>query len=364
MKEDMFSALADSADRMDAGSVMKRWRLQTYIKNRFDSWNTQKQQTVVASYRAGTIGRRDFLKLLGLVGGGVIAATIGFGILPEQETRRITGRAAGCNPDVIQVNGSEDFDESVNNSIIDITAPGSGCNIRVEKDSWTVENIGFRGMQEGQGTHGYLVSGTCPSPSGTATVRNIYAGGGSEAHHNHGGFFARAGHRGVIDVENVYIAGMADNGLYSTVPATEHAQEGIVNVRNSYFENNNVCNIRVAGDDYRSPGAVVENCSVYARESELTPLGNGGTNVQAIRAEHGTVTVRNCRINVDGTAFATLEDYAPERAGNFDQENNQVGQDVETPVPQGTPTSPEEAACGTSTATGTAQNTAGSQNPC
>lgn len=353
MDERISKELADKAERTDEGSVLKKSRLKQYIRNRFDTEDETKRAIATSKYQKGSISRRDFLKMLGLAGTGVIATTIGYGILPEQGTRVITGRPTGgnCNYDTIQVPSGtmETFSDpqKVSNAIIDITSSNSGINIDIHGDNYTIENLGVRGEQN-QSDRGYVIQYRTPSSSSRVKIRNVYLGDGSAGESNKGGMFAGPSHSGIAEIENVYVGHMHDNGLYATDPAQPYtgSQPGITNVRNSYFDHNKVCNIRVPGDEHRGEGSVVENCHVECGDSWC-----------GIRAEFGTITVRNCEVAAGDNRI--LEDV---RGGDFNVENTRCDNPglnnfcndgpANPQPPAGVPMSPEEAACGVSTAGG------------
>ncbi|ARS90170.1 hypothetical protein [Natrarchaeobaculum aegyptiacum] len=243
--------------------------------------------------------------------------------------------------------------ETWENKLIDMTT-GQDITIAAQGSDWTIRNVGFEGENSsdaGSGTFGLSDSG------GESTVENVYLGDGSTsgnaAPNGHGetAFWVNPNHAGHVDFENVNIQGFADNAIYASAPG--NAGGGTVHVDSCFAANCYVSHYRLATE-----GSKVTNSVVYIDDE-----GYAGRGIWAWAP--GTVEVEDCQLATNGQHAAivagangqatTVEvrdtDYdesggIQEDAGSSVNLGDGVGTDPEPYVPDGVPTSAEEAARG------------------
>ncbi|MFP8952575.1 hypothetical protein ACLI4Z_06315 [Natrialbaceae archaeon A-arb3/5] len=246
-----------------------------------------------------------------------------------------------------------DSGETWENKLIDMTT-GQDIVITAHGSDWTIRNIGFQGENTsgaGSATFGISDSG------GSSRVENVYLGDGSDdrngssSGHGQTAFWVDPDHAGHIDFENVNIQGFADNAIYASAPG--NGGGGTVHIDSSFAANCYVSHFRLATE-----GSKVTNSSVYIDED-----GYQGRGIWAWSP--GTIEVENCQLEMNGQNVAidagangqgtTVDvcdtDYdeaagVQEHAGSTVQLDDSVGTDPEAFVPDGVPTSAEEAASG------------------
>ncbi|WP_137283198.1 hypothetical protein [Halorussus salinisoli] len=294
--------------------------------------------------REATVDRRSFL---GVAGGGV-AAALGAGTLTSASD---VANAAEYRTVTVSAGETRTFSvgsgETLENLLIDMTADGASAKIYASGDGWTVRNVAFKGNHPG----GHYLFTPAVSKGGTATVENLYMGDGQTAKTGKGGIWVNANaHYGTLNFRNVHIAHFIDNGLYGTGPGAQ-GHGGVVNVYDSYFDSNNISNIRVGSLDGRT--SHVENCVVKGGTARPCGVGcssPGSVNSRGVWAWWGPVEVRDSDI---GSSPAKREQDS--RAGDPEiiSKNTRWGSNADTSrVPAGVPMTAEEAASGTSSASG------------
>ena len=243
--------------------------------------------------------------------------------------------------------------ETWENKLIDMTT-GQDITITAQGSDWTIRNVGFEGANEsgaGSGTFGIADTG------GESTVENVYLGDGSvsgnAAPNGHGetAFWVSPDHAGHIDFENVNIQGFADNAIYASAPG--NAGGGTVHIDECFAANCYVSHYRLATE-----GSKVTNSCVYVDEEAYE-----GRGIWAWAP--GTIEVENCQIEMNGrhtaidagangqaTTIVVRDTDYDEAAGVVEHDGSSVeleddvGTDPDAYIPDGVPTSPEEAATG------------------
>ncbi|OIB57167.1 hypothetical protein [Natrialba sp. SSL1] len=243
--------------------------------------------------------------------------------------------------------------ETWENKLIDMTT-GQDIIVTAHGEDWTVRNVGFTGENtsgSGSATFGISDSG------GSSTIENVYLGDGSDdrngssSGHGQTAFWVDPDHAGHIDFQNVNIQGFADNAIYASAPG--NAGGGTVHIDRCFAANCYVSHFRLA-----TAGSKVTNSSVYINEE-----GYQGRGIWAWAP--GTIEVDNCQLEMNGQNVAidagangnptdvvvTDTDYdeqagVGENAGSTVQLGDEVGTDPSAFIPDGTPTSAEEAAAG------------------
>ncbi|SEP73576.1 hypothetical protein [Natrinema salaciae] len=266
--------------------------------------------------------------------------------------------AAEDDYEVIEAEGqtiSLDAGETWENKLIDMTT-GQDIIVTAHSSDWTIRNIGFKGKNTaGTGTATFGISDT---GNGTSTVENVYLGDGSSTGngnpngHGQTAFWVAPDHNGHIDFENVNIQNFADNAIYGSAPGNKGG--GTIHIDSSFAANCYVSHFRLGTE-----GSKVTNSSVYVDASE----GYVGRGIWAWAP--GTIEVEGCQIEMNGQNTAidagangnatevvvTETDYdeqagIAEHAGSTVQLGEGVGTDPDAFMPDGVPTSPEEAAAG------------------
>ncbi len=247
--------------------------------------------------------------------------------------------------------------ETWENKLIDMTT-GEDIVITARDTDWTIRNIGFKG-ENTSGT-GTATFGVADASGGTSTVENVYLGDGSSTGnsnpngHGQTAFWVAPDHSGHIDFKNVNIQNFADNAIYGSAPGSKGG--GTIHIDSSYAANCYVSHFRLATE-----GSKVTNSSVYVDSSE----GYVGRGIWAWAP--GTIEVANCQIAMNGQNNAIVagangnptevvveeSDYddkagIAEHAGSNVNLGKNVGTSPEAVMPDGVPTSPEEAASGAS----------------
>ncbi|NHN58233.1 MULTISPECIES: hypothetical protein [Halorussus] len=301
-----------------------------------------------------TVDRRSFL---GAAGAGV-AAAVGVGSLA-------TGAADAAEYRTVTVSAGDTrtfsvgSGETLENLLIDMTAEGASAKIHANGDDWTVRNVAFKGEHPG----GHYLFTPAVSEGGTATVENLYMGDGQTARSGKGGIWVNGhDHYGTLNFRNVHIAHFIDNGLYGTDPGySYHGRHGgVVNVSDSFFDSNNISNIRVGSIDGRT--CRVENCVVRTGTTRPCGVGcssPGATNSRGVWAWWGPVEVKDS--DIEGSRVV-----ADSRAGepSISSTNTRWGSDANTDrVPSGVPMTAEEAASGTASGGSTGSGTPETSEP-
>ncbi|WP_222918373.1 hypothetical protein [Natrinema sp. SYSU A 869] len=266
--------------------------------------------------------------------------------------------AAQDDYEVIEAEGQTitiDAGETWENKLIDMTT-GQDIIITAHSSDWTIRNIGFKG-ENTSGT-GSATFGISDTGNGTSTIENVYLGDGSSAGngnpngHGQTAFWVAPDHNGHIDFENVNIQNFADNAIYGSAPGNKGG--GTIHIDSTFAANCYVSHFRLATE-----GSKVTNSSVYVDSSH----GYVGRGIWGWAP--GTIEVEGCQIEMNGQNTAidagangspteinvTDSDYdeqagVAKHAGSTVQLGDSVGTDPKAFIPQGVPTSPEEAASG------------------
>ncbi|WIV67059.1 hypothetical protein [Natrialbaceae archaeon AArc-T1-2] len=232
--------------------------------------------------------------------------------------------------------------ETLENKLYDQTADGAQVVIVAQGTDWTVRNIGIAGENVAEGAQ----FGVADTGGNTSTIENVYLGDGAIDQHRAGlGMWVSPQHNGHLDVERVNIQGMGDNSFYCSPPGGS----GTVHIDRCYSKNSWVAHYRLAqgkvtncvavndGEDHDgrgiwawAPGPVeVENCHLLMNDRHNAFVGgasNQGSRIEVTDTEWDTGVVES-----NGSTIEFV-------SGN--------GRDPEDVVPDGCPTSPEEAASG------------------
>ena len=284
-----------------------------------------------------TISRRRYLQATGASAASLLAIN---GVGTAQQDFRTIEVDAGEVRRITLNDG-----ETLENTLIDITADEAGYQIVAYGDGWTIRNVGVNGYFNADVDDPIVVQ--CPN-GGTGTIENVYLGdGGYNAPAGKTtGVFVHANHSGHIDIDRVNVQGWAGNGVYASAPGNhdDHPAPGgggTVVVTNSYGADNPTADFRLGTD-----GSYCQNCV-----TEGAGRGYWGF--------YHTTELRNCDIhngvyasdgNWQAPAEVHLEDTrASGTMHTYASDAEIVGSSAGQPrdrMPAGVPTTAAEAASG------------------
>ncbi|WP_440772686.1 hypothetical protein [Natronorubrum sp. DTA28] len=243
--------------------------------------------------------------------------------------------------------------ETWENKLFDMTT-GQDVTITTLGSDWTIRNIGFEGENtSGAGSATFGIS----DAGGSSTIENVYLGDGSDDRngsstgHGQTAFWVNPDHAGHIDMQNVNIQGFADNAVYGSAPGNSGG--GTIHIDSCFAANCHVSHFRLATE-----GSKVTNSGILVDED-----GYAGRGIWAWAP--GTIEIEDCQIEMNGNHTAIdagangqgtevlvrdtdYDDQAGivEHAGSSVQLEGDSGTDPEAFIPEGTPTSAEDAAAG------------------
>ncbi|MFC4541949.1 hypothetical protein ACFO5R_08410 [Halosolutus amylolyticus] len=250
--------------------------------------------------------------------------------------------------------------ETFENYLIDITADGANAHIDATATNWTIRNVGFKGAGTRNSSSRNYHIGCVDSGNGTSVIENVYLGDGDDGTSHKDGFasiFVYPSHSGTIEMRNVYIEGYTDNGLYASEPGHDTAvngQGGEIHVYDSYSGNNTAANFRLGSD-----GSKLVNCCswggphrgfwMYFEHGQIIDSHIGGMDnpERAITVGGSGSTydkMRYAEVTVENTCFEGVE----LRSSTTEIHGTSAGK-PERFVPEGCPTSAEQAASGAGT---------------
>jgi hypothetical protein len=289
------------------------------------------------------VDRRSYLRLAGtaIASSTIVGASSGSAIAADYDTVTVP---AGETRTFSVGSG-----ETLENLLIDMTADGASARIVTSGSGWTVRNVGFEGRHPG-GHHQMIVR--VDDPDGTGRLENVYLGNEQADRSAKGGIYwdSASSRKGTIVFDRVHIANKVDNGFYG-----EGDGYGRQIVKNSYFHNNTISNVRV-GSHHST--CRVENTTVHI-DGGNPPCGTGcsspgSTNTRAVWAWFGEVEVVDC--DIKGAPLLTKE------GATITQSNTRVGSAADVTPPEDVPMSAEEAAsAGSDTSSGGSTGDSGNE---
>lgn len=291
---------------------------------------------------ASLLGRRKYLQLAGAAVASV--GTFAAGSTAAEDYRTVTVSAG----ETYRVNLGDG--DTLENTLIDITASGADYRIIADGDDWAIRNVGVKGRFPDTSNNDDPI--ILQTDGGNGVVENFYLGDGC-ADSLGTGIFVFPDHAGDILMRNINIQGWNGNSIYASAPGNhdDHAHPGsggTVRVENGYFADNGRSDIRLGTD-----GSYAKNCVMastkhrsywgYYNDTQLIDCDVFGTIVvgESAHDTHATVTLENTRHGGDsytGTSNDALEGTSAGQPRDY--------------VPDGVPTSAEEAASAQSSSTG------------
>ncbi|MFD1564332.1 hypothetical protein ACFR99_12320 [Haloarchaeobius amylolyticus] len=303
------------------------------------------EETIDDGGNSELLHRRSYLKVAGAT---TAAATL-------------TGAAsaAGDDYEVIEARGQTirvGQGETFENKLIDFTT-GESFLIYVDGANSVIRNIGFKGLYRGDS---FIIS--IKAGQGDILFENIYLGDGATKEgadfvHGPGAVFMHKGSQADLTFRNCNVQGFPNNGFYcSNTP-----YGGSVRFESCFGKNNGVTTFRCGSEDDE-----IVNCVAYNDNTDYG-RGYGGYNETNGRPvwvwNGGTVTIRDSHF-ADGPYSYALVAGANGSPGSVDFQSggyrgtiqrtsgstvsidSDVSRNPDLSIPDGVPTSPEEAASG------------------
>lgn len=195
--------------------------------------------------------------------------------------------------------------------------------IEAERGTVELRNFTVRGEATGKGSRFRLQA----DADATVAIDNVNFPDGSEAGAKAKAFYVPSEHAGVVDIQDCYLAGFDDNGIYANSPGNEDGAGGQVLVSHCVARNNNISGIRVGSD-----GSVVENCLVL--NDKPAPESRNGTLNQRgirIRSEGDDISITGCTIihTVDGVG-APIQLHRGAEGGSGTIENVRIHNETDS----------------------------------
>lgn len=259
------------------------------------------------------------------------------------------GTAAASSQEVIEASGQTiriGEGESFENTLIYLTTNDS-ITLVVDGGNSMIRNVGFKGLYRGAD---FQIS--ISAPSGEVLVENVYLGDGATkegGNHEHGPGAIFYHDEAGSDVTFRYcnVQGYPNNGFY----CSNTVSGGSVAFENCYGKNNGVATFRCA-----SPDDLIYNCVAYNDDTDYGS-GYGGyveTDGRPVWAwSPGPITIENSHFAAGTYSDALLtheggsinyESGAYSGNTQGEVQTSDVSDDPDLSVPEGVPTSAEEAA--------------------
>ena len=312
-----------------------------------------KSETATDSSAPRTISRRRVL--LGATGAVCSTGALAVGGASATDEAYELVEVAANSTWEYQISAGETFE----NYLFDVSAPGAEIFVTANADDFVCRNVGLSGRVDSNRNPGLFQF------QGTGVIECLYMGDGvlEDEFVDQGTIGVPADHAGHLTFRHIYMEGWDAEGLYAADPgghSNHPGGRGTVTIEDSYFaEMGNATtgtgnHVRLASD-----GSVIENCVIV---NEETAHGRGLWTLYGDPSQ--TVTAVDCEISMPDQP-AVISDHSPHHGqpailelhgGNLDGEIHgdyvevaaDVGSDPDLSVPDGVPTSAEEAASGQS----------------
>ncbi|MDF9745966.1 right-handed parallel beta-helix repeat-containing protein [Natrinema salsiterrestre] len=288
------------------------------------------------------LDRRSYLKLTGA------ASVVGGGLATGSAT------AAAEEYEVIEASNewyTIDDGEVFENKIIDFSNGNWFGLYARESTNWTIRNVGF------VGTHRYDNHAIAVADVGgnTSTIENVYMGDGcirpsSYSSHGQCGIWVAPEHNGHIDIRNCNVQDWPNNGIYASAPGY-NGSGGTVHIDSCYAANNYVSSFRLSSDGSKCTNSVAYNdsngryngrCFWGWNPGRMVVSGcdfsSGSYNDAIHLGRNGETT----RVTIEDTRFDGISQRGDVRLSR----EGGLGSDPDLSMPEGVPTSAEEAASG------------------
>jgi hypothetical protein len=174
--------------------------------------------------------------------------------------------ASGAEYDTITIGQEEQRvitlgdNETLENTIIDITASGASFRIEAWASDWAIRNVGVKGVWDYVPSgHHQAISARVEDADATGVIENVYFADGNVSTDAGGvvGIYVNKDHAGTLDIKNVNLQEFPNNGIYASSPGKSDGAGGVVQIEDSYFADNLVASVRLG-----SEGSYARNCVV------------------------------------------------------------------------------------------------------
>lgn len=286
------------------------------------------------------LDRRSYVKLAGATTAAAAAFAAGASADDEYEVIEARGQTVTIG------------DETFENKLVDVSS-GNGITFMVEGAA-TIRNIGIQGLYQGDG---FIFSIT--ASGGTVEFENVYIGDGANKSgsgftHGPGAIFYHRNASADVVFRECNVQGYPNNGWY----CSNSASGGSITWERCYGKNNGVATFRAA-----SANDTLRECVAYNDDTDYSTdyASWGGYTEDSGRPlwvwSPGGTTVEDCHFDAGGYPAAVLTHQggsvsltggaiAGGTQGSVDASD--AGSDPDLSVPDGVPTTAEEAASGRS----------------
>ncbi|MFC7045390.1 hypothetical protein ACFQH6_08190 [Halobacteriaceae archaeon GCM10025711] len=298
------------------------------------------------SGKDGLITRRSYVKLFGAALAG--AAGTGLASKADAQEYRVIEVPANTKEVVLSVGSGE----TVENVLIDNSAPGAAGRIACRGSDWTLRNVGIKGRVTDRQGEDFATIIPQVDAGSTGVIENLYMGDGAEGKSNMTGMWVDAkNHEGTLKLRNINVGHWSDNGLYGSGPGVyDDYGMGEVHIESCYAHNNNISGFRIG-----TPGSYVKD-SVVVNDGDIPSEGRGLVNARGIWAkEQDGLQATGCDVNASGHIAVQASDKGQLTMKNCRLNGDIVGADAisgsstgspDPTPPSGVPMSAEEAASG------------------
>ncbi|AXR81221.1 hypothetical protein [Natrarchaeobaculum sulfurireducens] len=306
---------------------------------------TDKQDAVSPFSGKALLDRRSWLKV---AAGAVTMGAIGAGTAAADEDYDVIRVPAGDTYRVQLGTG-----DTLENTVIDISASGARYQINAVGSNWTIRNVGVRGVWDGYDKAEPLIV-SVPDAGGSARIENLYLGDGAhdDTYPGATGIFVSPNHAGVLEIDRVNIQGYPDNAIYGSGPGnpSKHSSTGAggeVHITNSF-----AADCRAGGFRIGTNGSYVENCVAvgcdrnfwgFYEETEAIDCDFSNARLGDVGTGDGHWGA-NARARVTDTRFGTTVEHSGQVLG----ESAGSPQRSEPEAVEGVPLTAEDAASGSS----------------
>lgn len=308
--------------------------------------------------------RRSYLK--GIAGAAALPLAASMGVGADEGDYEVVEVPA--NGTYTATLGSGDTLENV---LIDITAPGARYRIRASGSGWAIRNVGVRGTwPTGEKLSPFIASVT--DPNGEAHIENVYLGDRQSiatvrsrapgSTDGVTGLFVPTSHAGTLHIDRVNIQSFGDNCIYASAPGNgpEHpapGQGGRVIISNSFARETHAACFRIG-----TAGSRVENSVAiggqngqgsrafwgYYEDTEIVDCDfSGSTLADVVVGANAWETGRRATVTATDSRFESTGG-----PGRVIGESEGTPQRTSPEEVEGCPTTAEEAASGTSSSSG------------
>ncbi|WP_254768143.1 hypothetical protein [Salinilacihabitans rarus] len=301
--------------------------------------------------RDGSIHRRAYLGMVGAAAAGAATAAASGTAAAASDDYDVIEVPSGQH-EVISVGSGETFE----NVLIDCTASNTAATIHARGSDWTIRDVGFRGDHDLRNDPPCFAITAAVDAGSTGRIENVYLGDGSSVGEDdcgvHGGknwgrsaLWASSEHAGTLELDRVHFAGWPSNAAYASGAGPSG---GPVKLESCYFRGNGVNHLRLG-----TKGSRARDC-VFVHDATGYP---GGRGIWAwYRSNPSDIVLEDCHFTWEtpgsmtttaqgGTATLRDCEFAGDRpTSEFTVEG--AGSNPTTEVPEGVPTSAEEAAAG------------------